>query len=185
MIIGVCGKTGSGKSTFAKDIKDLCKKEVVIVDIDKVGHDVLEIRDVIENLVKYFGRNILENGKVNRKVLSKIVFDSKDEMDKLTEVTWSSMEKIIDKVLEDNKDKVIILDWILLPKTKFFLQCDIKVLLDIDVLERKERVIRRDKITSDDFYLREKASFEYNNEDFDYVIVDNYKEVLERLVNNI
>lgn len=185
MIIGLCGKTGSGKSTLAKDIKALCKKEVVIVDIDKVGHDVLEISDVKNNLVNTFGKDILENGKVNRKVLSKIVFDSKEEMDKLAEITWDSMEKIIDRILEENKDKIAILDYILLPKTKFFLQCDIKVLLDVDVDVRKERVIIRDKITSDAFYLREKASLEYKKEDFDYVVVNNYKEVLERLVNNL
>ena len=185
MIIGLCGKTGSGKSTLAKDIKSLCKKEVAIVDIDKIGHDVLEISEVKDNLVKCFGKEVLENGKVNRKVLSRIVFESKEEMEKLTDITWNSMEEIIDKILEENKDKVVILDWILLPKTKFFLECDIKVLLDIDILVRKERVIKRDNITNDAFILREKASLEYNKEDLDYVIVDNYKEVLERLVNSL
>ena len=52
MIIGVCGKSGSGKSTISCKIIELTKKQVLHLNIDKIGHDVLLIKDVKEELIK-------------------------------------------------------------------------------------------------------------------------------------
>ena len=40
-------------------------------------------------------------------------------MDKLTNATWPFMENLIDKVIRENSDKIVVLDWQLLPKTKY------------------------------------------------------------------
>lgn len=185
MIIGLCGKSGSGKTTLAKELIKQCKHKVVHLDIDKVGHNVLTINEVIIDLINNFGSSIINNGVIDRKKLSSIVFSSKDKMNILENITWKYMEIYIDKFLKENKDNIIILDWILLPKTKYFSMCNIKVLLDIPYEIRKERVINRDNITEFNFELRDSAGIIYNHKDFDYVFDNTNEENIKRLVKRI
>lgn len=182
MIIGICGKSGSGKSTLAKNIIELSNYKAVHLEIDKVGHRALLNEDAKKKLVKEFGESIIKENNVDRKKLGDIVFNSRDEMQKLTDITWKCMQKEIDEFLEDNKDKIVILDWLLLPKTEYFDICDIKILLDVPYEIRKMRAIKRDNITSEAFDLRESSSIEYNKEIFDYVLENSEKENIRKKV---
>ena len=169
MIICICGKSCSGKSTLSMKIASIFDNSIY-VDIDKIGHSVLNIKKVQNELINNFGKEIIANNIVNRKKLGSIVFNSKTEMEKLTDITWKYMEKEIDKIIEENQDKMIIMDYLLLPKTKYFKISNLRILLDIPYHIRKERALMRDKITSDEFDLREKNSMEYNINDFNYVL---------------
>ena len=95
------------------------------------------------------------------------------------------MQIEIDKFIEENKNKTIILDWLLLPITKYFEYCDIKILLDIPYEIRKQRAMLRDNITEEAFDLREKASIELDREQFDFVLESNNKEEIRKLVKKI
>lgn len=180
MIIGVCGKSGSGKSTLSKNI--INEFGGIYLDIDKIGHKVLTIEEVKEELKKSFGENIVNSNKIDRKKLGELVFNSREQMKILSDITWKYMQIEIDSIIENNLDKVIILDWILLSKTKYFDMCDIKIFLNVPFSVRKERAILRDNITSEEFDLREKASVDFNTDDFDYVLENNSLEDLRRLV---
>ncbi len=173
MIIGICGKSGCGKSTLANQIIELNNKKSIHLDIDKVGHDVLTIPEVIEELAKCFGDSIIDKNNIDRKKLGEIVFDSRHEMKKLSDITWKYMQIEIDKFLSNNKDKNIILDWLLLPITKYFDMCDLKILLDIPYEVRKERAMKRDHISESAFDLREKASINFNPDKFNRVLKNN------------
>lgn len=181
MLIGICGKSGSGKTTLANMFVE--EKNAIHVDIDKIGHFVLTLDDVKNELIDSFGEEILTNGNVDRKRLGPLVFASKERMDILTEITWKYMEMEIDKIIEDNQNKMIVLDWLLLPKTKYFSMCDKKILLDINISVRMERTLKRDEITKEQFLLRDRAGLDYNKNDFDYVVVDDNKEYLEEMIN--
>ena len=181
MIIGICGKSGSGKSTIAKMIIDKYKDRVIHLDIDKIGHKVETFDDVKSKLVASFGESILINGEVDRKKLGQIVFSSQLMMEILTDITYPAMIEEIDKIINENQEKIIILDWLLLPKTKYFLTCDIRILLDIPYAIRLNRCLKRDNITKEKFDLRDKNSFNYDGYDFDYIIKNEETEV-KRLV---
>ena len=185
MIIGISGKSGSGKSSLSNFIIKTSNKNVIHVDIDKIGHDVLLLPDVKKELINSFGENILNEKIVDRKKLGEIVFNSRNDMDKLSYITWKYMEMEIDKIINTNKDKIIILDWLLLPLVKYFNMCDIKILLDIPYEIRKERAVKRDNISEKAFDLREKASIDFNPNDFDYVIKNNDRKTIKRLVRKI
>ena len=179
MIISICGKSGSGKTTLAKKIIEE-RKNAIHIDIDKIAHQVLTIHEVKHQLQEKF-KDVLTNNEVDRKKLGPIVFSSQDNMDILTQITWPYMEQEIDRIINKNKDKIIILDYLLLPKTKYFDQSDIKLLLDIPQEVRQARIIQRDNISEDKFNLRDSSSIDYAKEKFDYIISsDNYdlKEVL-------
>lgn len=180
MLIGVCGKSASGKSTLAKLL--INTKDAIHVDIDKIGHDVLKINDVKKELIKTFGEGILINDEISRKELGNIVFNSSQEMDKLTEITWKYMQKEIDNIIRINSNKVIVLDWLLLPKTKYFKMCDKRILLDIPIEVRIKRAMKRDNITKEQFLLRDNAGINYNEKDFDYVIRDSDINEIEEMM---
>ena len=185
MIIGICGKSGSGKSTLANQIVELTNNKGIHLDIDKIGHKILLLPDIINELTNSFGASIIKDNNVNRKKLGEIVFNSRNKMNKLSNITWKYMQIEIDNFLNGNKDKIIILDWILLPITKYFSMCDIKILLDIPYNIRKERAIKRDNITKESFDLREKSSIDFNPNNFDYVLKENNIETVKKLVKSL
>lgn len=183
MIIGICGNSGSGKSTLARIIKEKSKKEALHINIDEIGHYVLTIDEVKTELVSSFGTNILQNSNINRAILGDLVFNSRDKMQKLTDITWKYMQIEIDKIIQKNKGKIIILDWILLPKTEYFELCNTRILLDVPYDIRKSRAIKRDNISEEAFDLREQASIKYKKEDFNVVLKDYDEEIIRKLVN--
>ena len=185
MIIGICGKSGSGKTTLANQIMQLAGDNAICLDIDKIGHNVLLFPEVKKELINSFGEAIIKENMVDRKKLGEIVFNSRNEMGKLSDITWKYMQIEIDKILNLNKDKIIILDWLLLLNTKYFDMCDVKILLDIPYDVRKERAMKRDNITEEEFALREKASIDFKKEDFDYVLEKTDKEIIKRLVKRL
>ena len=185
MIIGICGKSGCGKSTLAKQIVELTSNRAIHLDIDKVGHNVLLLPEVKEELINSFGESIIKENIVDRKKLGEMVFNSRNEMNKLSDITWKHMQIEIDNFLILHKDKIIILDWLLLSVSKYFDMCDIKILLDIPYEIRKQRAMKRDNISKEAFDLREKASIEFDESAFDYVLKTNNKEIVKRLVKSL
>ena len=165
MVVGICGKSGSGKSTLSKKILELSTNDVVYLDIDKIGHEALLVDEVKEELLSSFGDSIFENGYVNRKVLGDIVFNSRKEMKKLSDITWEYMQLKIDKALVDNQDKVVILDWILLYTTKYFKMCDIKILLDIPYEDLEDKLVNT-VVTHFPLTAQESSSYELHLREF-------------------
>lgn len=182
MIISIVGKSGSGKSTITKKLVELNPK-IRYLDIDKIGHYVNDFPQIQEQLIATFGNSIMEEDKVNRKILSSIVFNDKEAMKALTDITWPAMEKIVDEYLNKNKDKIIILDWLLLPRTKYLEESDLKILVTAPLKVRMERVIIRDNITKEKFLEREKASIKFNLNNFDIVVENDG--IIEREVRKI
>lgn len=173
MVISVVGKSGSGKTTIANILESLDER-IIHIDVDKIAHQVLTYPEVKEKIKKSFSNECVVSDQVQRKVLGQIVFSSSDKMQILTEITWPFMEAIIDQILIDNPGKIIILDWILLPKTKFFNQSDLRIWVNSPTKERLERVIKRssptENISREYFFKRDAAGIDYEEEKYDVVI---------------
>ena len=169
MIIGLCGKSGSGKTTVARAIiEDI--PNAIHCDIDKIGHKVMAIKEVQEEAIKCFGVQITTEGKIDRKKLAELVFSSRERMQELRNITWKDMKTEINKIIQDEDVELLILDWILLPETDYFEMCDLKILLDVPYEIRKERAMARDNISAEAFDLRDGATEEYDKARFDLVI---------------
>lgn len=184
MLIGIVGKSGSGKSFLAQKIAAQIDNSIWI-DIDKIGHDSLIDEDIKTVLNEHFGNKIMDNDMVNRKKLSDIVFGDGQELNFLNQVTEKYIKEKIQQIILNNQDKIIILDWALLTATDFFNQCDIKILVQADKNIRKQRIIDRDKVNIEKFEKREKASYDYNKYNFDFIVDNNKQLDLARMVNKI
>lgn len=184
MIVSILGKSGSGKSYICGLLESFSKR-IVHLDIDKIGHNSLENPVVKKRLIDTFGNRILVKDKVDRKILGKIVFNSEEQMDKLTDITWNYMEQEIDEYLKTNHDKIVILDWQLLMKSKFFKMSDLKILVKAPLEKRMEKAITRDHITEEQFLLREQAAYKFDDKNFDYVINNDYTKNIDEKVKEI
>ena len=126
-----------------------------------------------------------EDEKIDRKKLGNIVFSNKEKMDILTDITWGYMQEKIDEILE-KKPELIILEWALLPISKYWEKCNIKILTTSEQDIRKQKVMERDKISKEYFEKRDSNSLDYTNLKFDYILNNNYKmETMENLIKEI
>lgn len=183
-VIGITGKSGSGKTTFASLLaqKLNCKH----IDVDEIGHKSLFQSEIQTSLCNKFGLGILDEcGNINRKKLGDIVFSQSQKMDILNGLTWNYMKATLDGILSQD-DKFIILDWALLPNSEYWNKCDFKVLVYSDDFERKVKVLERDNISEDYFNKRESASVDYSSFEFDYIFENDYNlQTMNEFVNNL
>ena len=81
MVIGLTGGIGTGKSTVSRKLR---KKGYPVIDLDIISRDVITYPEVIDELVRNFGNEILEeqneiSGKksISRNKLRQTVFKDK------------------------------------------------------------------------------------------------------------
>lgn len=184
MLIGITGKSGSGKSFLAQKLVEKINNSIWI-DIDKIGHMSLNDEKIKNSLIEHFGSDIIMDNLVNRKKLSNIVFNNKNELNFLNNLTEKYIKNKIKQVIADNKDKIIILDWALLGETEFLNLCDIKILVKASQDIRAERIINRDKVNIEKFNAREKASYNYDETNFDFVLENNEQLDLTKVVSKV
>jgi len=181
MIIYVTGKSGSGKSTFSKLLAN--KLNYKYIDVDDIGHRVYEYPEIMEKAYELFGMQINDdNGKFNRKKLGQIVFSERhsDRVKAFSDLTWEYMKKVLDSEIVDNS----VIDWILLPHTKYWSKNAVRILIKPQDEElRLEKLMKRDNITKEYVKLRDNASIEYNENEFDFVFTNDYNK--DKLNENI
>lgn len=105
-IIGLTGGIGSGKSTAALFLTDLGAE---VIDLDKVGHDVLERRNkAYQRLLEEFGEGILDaKGEIDRTKLGRIVFSDPKALQRLNNIVHPEIDKIVEKNIEESRRKQV------------------------------------------------------------------------------
>jgi dephospho-CoA kinase len=111
-IIGLTGGIGSGKSTVSRFLAEM---GAVIIDADKIGHEVYRPdTETWRQLVKTFGNGILSaDNTVDRKKLGAIVFGNKQELQRLNAIIHPQITEVIKKRIAEYRRqgvKVIVLD---------------------------------------------------------------------------
>lgn len=106
-IIGLTGNIATGKSTI---MQLAAGRGATTIDADKVGHGVLRMETVKQQIRTTFGDAVLdEEGQVIRPALGRIVFADPEELKKLEGIThpaiWSDIGR---QVLESESDVVVI-----------------------------------------------------------------------------
>lgn len=167
MIVGITGKSGSGKSYISKLLNKNGNYEVI--DADLIAHQVLGTEAFKKYIIDTYGTEIVSDSGIDRKKLGAILFTDKEKMDAYNASIWKHMEIIIDNIIK--KKKNVIIDWALLPITKYFKEVDVKILVKTDDIVRKDRVIKRDNIDESYFHKRDMNALSYNEKDFDIILV--------------
>jgi dephospho-CoA kinase len=176
MIIGITGKSGSGKTTMANQIHS--KLNLLHINIDIEFHNLIENK-LINETAELFGWDCFDHNckLINRKVIGDKIFANRNnkEHGKYIEMLYKGLLQYLNERIFPAYDS-LILDHILLPHMKeLWSICDTKILVvnKYDSL-RKKAVMKRDNITEEYFNKRESASIEYDSIYFDYIIENQY-----------
>jgi dephospho-CoA kinase len=119
-LIGLTGGIGSGKSTVAAM---LAERGAIVLDADRVAHDVYEIgNEGHELLVQRFGRDVLdEQGRVDRRRLGAIVFNDAQALQDLNRIIHPLVRKEIARrlleVSQEDPDAVVVIEAALMTET--------------------------------------------------------------------
>lgn len=178
MIIGITGKSGSGKSKIAGDLASQLNAKLLSIDL--ISHQATETENFKTFVKENISKSVFDkNGNIMRKALGEIVFQNPKKLDMINECAEKIMNGIIDNIINHSHSSLIILEYALLPKMKYFDMCDIKILVNADETVRRNRIIKRDNISEEYFSLREKNSLSYDNSNFDIIIENNTNETYD------
>jgi dephospho-CoA kinase len=161
-VISFTGGIGSGKSSVAHWL--VKNRDSIIVDADKIGHEVLTLKEVKKELRNKFGDSIFDSeGEVDRLVLGRIVFgDSKDKTQALTDLEQITHPRIrtqiVDQIHRAKKTEhcqLVILDAAILLKAGWTDLCDFVIFVEVPELLRLKRVLESRNWTEENFRMRE------------------------------
>jgi dephospho-CoA kinase len=99
IVIGLTGGIASGKSTVARMLSEL---GAVVIDADKVGHEVLRPHtEAWRKVVAAFGRDILGlNEEIDRSKLSQLVFNDPRALQRLSRIMHPLMHEMVRQKIE-------------------------------------------------------------------------------------
>ncbi|MGE5329435.1 MAG: dephospho-CoA kinase [Deltaproteobacteria bacterium] len=158
-IIGLTGGIGAGKSTTAKILESLGAS---IIDADEIAKELLKNGNKAYNeIVNFFGTEILGDDKeINRKKLADIVFNDRQKLAVLNDIThkevYRSMDEIIDNLKQKNYKGIVVLD-VPIPNEDFKKMTDEIWVVDCDDEIRIDRIIKRMGIAREEAVQRIKS----------------------------
>lgn len=144
-IIGLTGGIGSGKTTIAKYFKSF---GIPVYIADDEARKIMQSPEIINAIKNTFGKDIFENGILNREKLAKIVFNDPEKLKKLNSIVHPAVKKHFELWLIENKTfPYIIYEAAILFESGRYKDCDIIVTVTAPIEARLQRVLERDKTT--------------------------------------
>ena len=143
-IIGLTGGIGSGKSTVARYIES---KGISIYIADDEARKITDTIDVSNAIARAFGDEILDNGIVNRKALSQIVFNNAENLQLLNSIIHPAVRIHFLEWLEKHSDDAFVIkEAAILFESGSYKNCDKIITVEAPEEIRLQRVVIRDNV---------------------------------------
>jgi dephospho-CoA kinase len=160
-LLGLIGGVASGKSTVAELFR---QQGAVVLDADRVGHEVLRLPAVRAVIGGRWGNGVIgPDGEINRKALGRIVFapspDGPRQLAELERITHPEIRKRLAAEIEQlakSQTRLAILDAPVMLKSGWDRLCDAIAFIDVPRELRLARALARGW-TAEDFARREAA----------------------------
>ncbi len=108
LVVGVTGGAGAGKTTLARFLGEL---GATVIEADRVGHEVLGLPEVREQLVRAFGPEILApDGTVDRKKLGQRTFADPRALQTLTRIVKPWIVARIQEAIRRAPTEIVVVD---------------------------------------------------------------------------
>ncbi len=144
-VIGITGSIACGKSTVTDY---LLKLGYQVVDSDKISREALtKDLDCIFQVEQLF--DCVENGKVDRKKLGRIIFHDEKAKKQLEGIIHPYVIKKLKQAIQSCQDSVIFLDIPLLYESHLEYLCDEIMVVYLNEEKQLERLMKRDHIDQD------------------------------------
>jgi len=160
-LLGLIGGVASGKSTVAELFR---QQGAVVLDADRVGHEVLRLPAVRAAVGGRWGNDVIgPDGEIDRKALGRIVFapppDGPRQLAELERITHPEIRRRLAAEIEQlakSQTRLAILDAPVMLKSGWDRLCDAIAFVDVPRELRLARALGRGW-TAEDFARREAA----------------------------
>ena len=153
-IIGLTGGIGSGKSTVSAYLK---QKGISILDADAiVAAAEAKGSPQFSAIVKILGQEVLtEEGELDRKLVSKLVFDQPQKLKALNDIVYACVEDARVKLLNEKKaEKLVVFDIPLLIECRWNEKVDEVWLVAVDTETQIARAMARSGLSREEVEKR-------------------------------
>ena len=150
LLVGLTGGIASGKSTVSKMLEE---HGAAVIDFDLIARKVVEPGTPgLQQIVEYFGRQVLqEDGRLDRKALSKIVFGDLEKRKKLESFThppiFEEFFRELRQITANQPDAIIVVVVPLLIELNISYLFDTIAVVYISAAEQVRRLANRDGIS--------------------------------------
>ena len=177
-LIGLCGRSGSGKSECGRIIADM---GIAVIDTDSVYRRLTQRgSELLGVLAGFFGEHILDaSGNLDRKRLAQLVFGDDRLLSRLNEITH---KHIIKGVLEQtgrveahSREGLVVVQAPLLFESGFDKKCEITICVVASDNHCINRLRIRDSITEEQARIRlsKQKDNSFLERNCDYIIINN------------
>ncbi len=156
-IIGITGGIGDGKSTVARILSEL---GCFVVDSDDLARQALLDPNLVETLVQWWGREILDpQRQIDRRAVAKIVFTRPAERKRLESLVhpWIEKRRLAMFATAPNAAPALVIDAPLLVEAGIDEQCDAVVFVDADRSTRLNRLAQNRGWSDQELNQREES----------------------------
>ena len=148
-LVAITGSIGCGKTTIAKLVNRL---GYTVFDVDGWVRRIYFQKDFIKVIAESFP-GAVRDGQVNKRVIRNIVFSDRDKLAYLESLIHPFLKETLKKVIRRNAavDDLFFLDVALLFEMGWDKYCDFIMVADVDYEIQKQRVMKRDNVSAEDF----------------------------------
>ncbi len=180
IIVGLTGGIGSGKTTVAKLFE---KHGVPIYIADERARAIMDQPDVVQAVQQIFTTSVItEQGTLDRSKIKQLVFDAKDQLNKLNQIVHPRVKEDFDQWLIEHKEAPIVMkESAILFENGLEKNCDVVVLVIAPEEVRIERVMNRDGVSKEQVMkiINNQMKDEEKLRRSQYIIENNNKKSLE------
>lgn len=182
MLIGLTGKTGSGKSFAAKSFERL---GAFVADCDVIAHEVLKDDAIREKLCAVFSTQILDkDNNIDRKALGRIVFADNKKLSLLNGIMHGEIIRRALMLCQNSGKDICIIDGSELEASGIDEKCDYVIVISASEDIRLKRIMARDNLDRESALRRMGAQKDYSK-DAIFIINDEGKDALAEKINTL
>lgn len=151
-IVGITGNIASGKSSVSDY---LIEKGYVVIDADQITNTLYNDNKDFKLFIKNtFGDSVIDNGIVNRKKISSLVFNDYKLLDKLSVFSFKIIRDILISKISQLNNEIIFVDAAVLFEANWQDIFDEIILITTSKQLQIERLMNRNHYTKEESLLR-------------------------------
>lgn len=148
-LAAITGSIGCGKTTLARIVREL---GYAVYDVDGWVRRIYNNKDFLAELEQVFAGSV-KNGVADKRYLRQIVFSDKEKLKRLENLIFPFLDRKIKKLITKKAkfNGICFIDIALLFEKGWDKYCDVVILADVDYEIQKQRVMKRDNVSAEDF----------------------------------
>lgn len=152
MVIGVTGGIGTGKSLICNILRTM---GYPVFDCDSEARRIMDNdTEIHRKLCEHIHQNSVVNNVVNRKLISDVVFNSKDKLNKLNSIVHGAVFNELRTWIGEQEAKPAFVESAILRSSGLIDLVDQEWIVRTEIDVRIQRVMKRSSLTHDEIMSR-------------------------------